>query len=64
MKKMIDALNEQIKKELYSAYMYLAMSAYFDDLGLPGWPRSCEPASPPATSMPTSPNRLYCAAAP
>ena len=37
MKKMIDALNEQIKKELYSAYMYLAMSAYFDDLGLPGF---------------------------
>ncbi len=37
MKKMIDALNEQIKKELYSSYMYLAMSAYFGDLGLPGF---------------------------
>ncbi len=36
-KKMIDALNEQIKNEYYSAYMYLAMSAYLADLGLPGF---------------------------
>lgn len=36
-KKMIDALNEQIKNEFYSAYMYLAMSAYLADLGLPGF---------------------------
>lgn len=35
--KMIDALNEQVKKEFYSAYMYLSMSAYFADLGLPGF---------------------------
>lgn len=37
MKKMFDALNEQIKNEFYSAYMYLAMSAYFADMGLPGF---------------------------
>lgn len=37
MKTMIDALNEQIKNEFYSAYLYLAMSAYFSDLGLPGF---------------------------
>ena len=36
-KKMTDALNEQIKNEYYSAYMYLAMSAYLADLGLPGF---------------------------
>ena len=37
MSKMIDALNEQIKNEFYSSYMYLAMSAYFADMGLPGF---------------------------
>lgn len=37
MSKMSDAFNEQIKNEFYSAYMYLAMSAYFADLGLPGF---------------------------
>ncbi len=37
MQKVIDALNEQIKNEFYSSYMYLAMSAYFSDLGLPGF---------------------------
>lgn len=36
-KKMVDAINEQIKNEFYSAYMYLAMSAYLADLGLPGF---------------------------
>lgn len=30
-------LNEQINKEFYSAYLYLAMSAYFSDLGLLGF---------------------------
>ena len=35
--KMEQALNEQINKEFYSAYMYLAMSAYCNDLGLPGF---------------------------
>lgn len=35
--KMQEALNEQVNKEFYSAYMYLAMSAYCDTLGLPGF---------------------------
>jgi len=34
--KMKDALNEQVNKEFYSAYMYLAMSAYCESQGLPG----------------------------
>jgi ferritin len=29
-KKLQDAINEQIKNELYSAYMYLSMATYFD----------------------------------
>lgn len=32
----IDAMNEQIKNELYSAYLYLAMSAYAESVNLPG----------------------------
>ena len=36
-KKMQDALNEQVNKEFYSAYMYLAMSAYCNTIGLPGF---------------------------
>ncbi len=36
-KKMIDALNEQLNKELYSAYLYMAMSSYCNDLGLKGF---------------------------
>ncbi len=35
-KTMQDAFNEQIKNEFYSAYLYLAMSAYFESLSLPG----------------------------
>lgn len=35
--KMEQAINEQIKWEFYSAYLYLSMSAYFQDLGLPGF---------------------------
>jgi ferritin len=31
-----DAINEQIKNELYSAYLYLAMSAHFEVANLPG----------------------------
>jgi ferritin len=30
------ALNDQINAELYSSYLYYAMAAYFDDIGLPG----------------------------
>ncbi len=32
-----DAMNEQIKNELYSAYIYLSMSAYFETINLPGF---------------------------
>ncbi|MBI9020258.1 MAG: ferritin [Verrucomicrobia bacterium] len=35
-KKMEKALNEQINKEFYSAYLYLAMSAYCNKLNMPG----------------------------
>ena len=36
-KKLVDAINEQIKNELYSGYMYLAMAAYFDSINLAGF---------------------------
>lgn len=36
-KKVEDILNAQINKEFYSAYLYLAMSAYFDEIGLKGF---------------------------
>ena len=32
-----DAINEQIKNELYSAYLYLAMSAYTESINLRGF---------------------------
>ena len=32
-----DAMNEQIKNELYSAYLYLSMSAYCEETNLPGF---------------------------
>lgn len=32
-----DAMNQQIKNELYSAYLYLAMSAHFEAQTLPGF---------------------------
>jgi ferritin len=38
-----DAFNDQISKEIYSAYIYLAMSSYFQNSNLPGcahWMRS------------------------
>jgi len=31
------AINEQINKELYSAYLYLSMAAYCEDQDLPGF---------------------------
>lgn len=34
---MATALNEQIKWEMYSANLYLAMSAYLQDAGLTGF---------------------------
>jgi ferritin len=35
-KKMHDALNKQINEEIYSAYLYLAMSAHFRSVNLDG----------------------------
>ena len=35
-RKMQDALNEQINAEIYSAYLYYAIRAYFGNLGLTG----------------------------
>ena len=34
--KMQDALNEQVKWEFYSAYMYLSMASYFESVSLGG----------------------------
>ncbi len=36
-KKMEDGINKQINAELYSAYLYLSMSAYFESTGLSGF---------------------------
>jgi len=36
-KKLEEAINEQINAELYSAYLYLSMGAYFEDMDLPGF---------------------------
>lgn len=33
---MQDALNEQIRNEFFSSYLYLSMAAWFDDRNLPG----------------------------
>ena len=34
--KMVDALNDQVNKEMFSSYLYLSMSAYFDGKNLAG----------------------------
>ncbi len=36
-KNMVQALNKQINEELFSSYLYLAMSAQFEDMSLPGF---------------------------
>lgn len=36
-KKTVKALNGQINAELYSAYLYYSMSAYFESVSLPGF---------------------------
>jgi ferritin len=36
-KAMQDAINEQINKEQFSSYLYLAMAAYFEEKNLPGF---------------------------
>ncbi|NLO77749.1 MAG: ferritin [Methanomicrobiales archaeon] len=35
--KMLDAINEQIKWELYSSYLYLSMSTWYNSIGLQGF---------------------------
>jgi ferritin len=35
--KVLKALNEQVNAEQYSALLYLSMSAWFEDKGLPGF---------------------------
>ena len=36
-RKVQDAINDQIQRELESAYIYLSMAAYFDSVNLPGF---------------------------
>lgn len=36
-KEVLDAINEQINAESYSAYMYLSMAAYYESIGLSGF---------------------------
>jgi len=36
-KKLEQALNDQVNSEAYSAYLYLAMQAYFESMNLPGF---------------------------
>jgi len=36
-KKLEEAFNQQLNAELYSAYLYLSMAAYFESLNLPGF---------------------------
>lgn len=36
-KEVLDAMNEQINAESYSAYMYLSMAAYYESMGLSGF---------------------------
>jgi ferritin len=35
--KMQDALNGQLNAELYSAYLYLSMAAFYESIGMPGF---------------------------
>jgi ferritin len=35
--KVLKALNEQVGKEIFSAYLYLSMATYFDAMDLPGF---------------------------
>ena len=36
-KEMQDAINDQINDEMFSAYLYLSMAAWFNDEDLPGF---------------------------
>lgn len=35
--RMHDALNRQFNAEMYSAYLYLSMAAYYESIGMPGF---------------------------
>jgi ferritin len=35
--RMVEALNGQLNAEMYSAYLYLSMSAYYESIGMPGF---------------------------
>jgi len=41
-KKMEDAINKQINAEMYSAYLYLSMAAYFESISLEGFAKWME----------------------
>jgi ferritin len=41
-KKIVEELNEQIREELYSAYLYLSMASYFHAKGLRGFAKWME----------------------
>ncbi len=36
-KKLLDEMNIQVNKEMYSGYLYLAMAAHFEEKNLPGF---------------------------
>ncbi|RKX54820.1 MAG: ferritin, partial [Thermotoga sp.] len=36
-KKIEEAINKQINEEMFSSYLYLSMTAYFDSLNLKGF---------------------------
>ena len=40
-KKVVDLLNNQVNKELYSAYLYLDFENYYHDKSLEGFARDC-----------------------
>ena len=40
--KMLKKLNDQVNAELYSAYLYLSMAAYFESIGLSGFAKWME----------------------
>ena len=40
-KNLENAINEQINFEFYSAYTYLAMSAYAEEIDFPGAAKAC-----------------------
>jgi ferritin len=35
--RMLEALNGQLNAEIYSGYLYLSMSAYYESIGMPGF---------------------------